>query len=337
MKKGIFLIILVSIGTIYIYTKKEPQKAITVTVKKKKTEPLPSEQNTTVVKEVKTKKPIVHKPSKSNKQNETNKTASPKMCLVGVEKSYRYFENYTFDKFGHIKTITTDKNQDGKTESKTFLSYDERGNLIKSVTKIYQEEMTKTPDAIENYPDKDYQDIPPEIVTTKTMSYDENNHLIDKIIESNSMTFQYHYDYDEQGNINHELVYVNDELYYDVQVINLYDKQNHLLSVKHKFIQSNPKLLFTNGEFSNYEYKYNKKGQLIKKIDPSYYRVFEYSYDELGHLVKEESYRNRINQPDKIIRHLDTIYYKYDTYGNLVEKSNSNGEILLKQKFEVCK
>ena len=120
MKKGIFLIVLVSMVSIYIYTKQEPKRAITVTVEKNETEPLPSEQNTTVVKEVKTKKPIVHKPSKSNKQNETNETTSPKMCLVGLEKSYNYFENYTFDKFGHVKTITTDKNQDGKTESKTF-------------------------------------------------------------------------------------------------------------------------------------------------------------------------------------------------------------------------
>ncbi len=256
-----------------------------------------------------------------------------------------------------------------KLNQKLFLSYDERGNLIKSVTKRYQEEMTKTPDAIQNYPDKDYQDIPPEIVTTKTMNYDENNHLIDKTIEGNSMTFQYHYDYDEQGNVNHELVYVNDELYYDVQVINLYDKQNHLLSVKHKFIQSNPKLLFTNGEFSNYEYKYNKKGQLIKKIDPSYYRVFEYSYDESGHLIKEnesrystkeykkliirtsyyhkydelgrlikiDRYEYSIHNPNKNLQYIDSNYYKYDKYGNLIEESNSNGEILLKQRFEACK
>ena len=369
MKKGIFLIILVSMVSIYIYTKKEPQKAITVTVKKNKTEPLPSEQNTTVVKEVKTKKPIVHK---SNEQNETNETTPPKMCLVGLEKIYFSFQSYTFDEFGHVKTVTTDRNKDGKPETKTFLSYDERGNLIKSFTERYQEPIIEISDEGYQYSSSNtgYQDIPTEIVGTTTMSYDEDNHLIDKIKENNSVLTKWHYGYDEQGNVNYKVFYMNDELIDEVQVINRYDKENHLLSVEHKFLQYSPKVLFHNGEFANYEYRYDKKGQLVKKIDPSYYRVFEYSYDESGYLIKEDSYRNKINQPNKYLRHLNTLYYKYDKlghlikidsyrysihnpnknlqysdstyykydkYGNLIEESNSNGEILLKQRFEICK
>ena len=159
--------------------------------------------------------------------------------------------------------------------------------------------------------------------------------LVDKIKENSVGTTQWHYGYDEHGNINYKVFYLNDELLDEVKVLNSYDEKNHLLSIKYKFLQYNSKVLF-DGEFATYEYKYNKKGQLIKKIDKSHHRVFEYKYDDLGHLIKKVSNIYSTN-PNKYMRHSSTIYYKYDKYGDLLEKSNEKGEVFFRQKFKKCR
>jgi len=228
------------------------------------------------------------------------------------------WQKYTFDSQGRVTAVTLDRNRDGKIESKSFMSYDENGNLIDVTTETYSSEK--------------YQDILTEI-SESHREYDEQNRLIREEFKKNGFSSGKTYEYNEKNDLVRITSFRNGNIGLDVAVLNDYDEHGRLISKKFKYLDSDGKTLSVNGEFTNKEYKYNEKGQLIEMKDPSYARVVKYIYNALGEKIKEETYLKTMARG---VHLTDFITYKYDKYGNLIEKKDNYGNIVLKQDFEIC-
>ena len=248
-------------------------------------------------------------------KNETQEAL--KFCLKSKQGRFPW-EKYTFDSQGRVTAVTRDRNRDGKIESKSFVSYDENGNLTDVTTETYSSEK--------------YQDILTQISEIHK-EYDEENRLISEEFEENGFSRKKTYEYNEKNDLVRITTFRNGNIGLDVAVLNDYDEHGRLISKKFKYLYSDGKILSVNGEFTNKEYKYNEKGQLIEMKDPSYATVFKYIYNALGEKIKEETYLKTI---DKGVHLYGFITYKYDKYGNLIEKRNNYGDIVLKQEFGIC-
>ena len=271
-----------------------------------------------VEKIVKTSKTVEHNVTKKivkvtkvfKEKNETQEAL--KFCLKSKQGRFSW-QKYTFDSQGRVTAVTSDRNRDGKAESKSFLTYDENGNPTDVITETYQDILTE--------------------ISESHREYDEQNRLISKEFEKNGFSRGQTYEYNEKNDLVRVTSFRNGNIGLDVAVLNDYDEHGRLISKKFKYLDSDGKTLSVNGEFTNKEYKYNEKGQLIEMKDPSYARVVKYIYNVLGEKIKEETYLKTI---DKGVHLYSFITYKYDKYGNLIEKRDKYGKIVLKQEFGIC-
>ena len=250
---------------------------------------------------------------------EENKTQKPlKFCLKAKQDILSWRKN-EFDSQGRLTAVIRDRNRDGKAESKSFFTYDENGNLTDTKTEIYQE-------------GEEYQNIPTEI-TELHKEYDEQNRLSSKEFEKNGFSTRETYEYNEKNDLVRITSFRNGNMSMDFAVLNDYDEHGRLISKKFKYLDSDGMTVDMSGKYAPKEYKYNEKGQLIEMKDPSFVRVFKYIYNELGEKIKEEIYLKTINRG---VHLASWIIYKYDEYGNLIEKRDNDGRILLKEEFRIC-
>lgn len=305
-------------------------------------EALTMEENQTIISPPQVKKvtettPIpAIEPTREEIEEEEQNTTAPNLCLK-YKTEGKVGEKYELDDLGRVKSVTRDANSDGEVEKKSLLSYDEFGNLVKVLTEIYQE------------PEKLYEDsflglvysfgeYKPTLIKTieHSRSYDTQNRLTEKFTEyptySSLMTFEYG-DGSEPIDVQ---IFQDDELVVRFKGLHEYDNKGRLIHRKYKAIEASQKIIWMsrmNPELGEESYIYNDQDQLIRVEDHGYHRFFEYQYDEKGNRIHEGVYHRRYGG---VIKKFDEILYKYDTYGNLLEKVNSNGDVLLKQEFGVC-
>lgn len=145
--------------------------------------------------------------------------------------------------------------------------------------------------------------------------YDSNNRLSKKIrIVNNDTIKQNHYSYNEKNQLvkhNNFVIeydelqrpfYVKDMKYYPKGIEYKISYNNNIVEVEE----------FYNGKsFGKKKYTYSKSYNLLKK--ETYSGIYYYTYDKMGQLIKEVSFKN-----DKLQR---VRSYKYDENGNEIYQS----------------
>jgi len=287
-----------------------------------------------------------------------NKMSSsmPKLCLK-YKKDFGML--YEFDVQGRVVSRSIDLNKDWKADSRDFFTYDGNGNVIKIITKVYQKPtLVKTDSLITPVVDsyEKMRDIPTEISKIVTKRYDEKNRLITKIAEYFSKEhyiLETRYRYNNKGDVINEIEYLNGDLVVEYKVLNSYDERGNLIHTQYRAVKIG-EIPFIETDHTEKSYWYNEKNQLIQMLDYGYRQLHQYRYNKFGQLKEEKVYRAKYKSME-IKQPAGDIIYKYDKYGNLVEKRDigyflsigydkhgnliekrDTSRLILEQRFGIC-
>jgi hypothetical protein len=293
-----------------------------------------------------------------------NKMSSsmPKLCLKYKKDSGMLYE---FDIQGRVVSRSIDRNEDWKADSRDFFTYDGNGNVIKIITEVYQKPtLAKTNSSVTPvvYSYEKMRDIPTEIGKIVTKRYDEKNRLITEIVdtpehllsgEERRYRFRKGYRYNNKGDVVNEIKYLNGDLMVEYKVLNSYDERGNLIHTQYRSVKIG-EIPFIETGHTEKSYWYNEKNQLIQMLDHGYRQLHKYRYNKFGKLEEEKIYRTKYKSME-IKQPAGDIIYKYDKYGNLVEKRDigyfvsigydkhgnliekrDTSRLILEQRFGIC-
>ena len=248
-----------------------------------------------------------------SKENNLTEIKELKFCKKTMKTSFKN-KKYILNNKGEIESIENYNKSNGELESISYITYDDNGNVLKSVMKDQNGEVTYT---IENEYNSDNK------IISKRRSYDKEG-------GSNFVTFEYN----DRGDLIREVIYIDGELKADIDVVYTYD-ENGMLKSKYYKRNLETDLLLVDPKYLTREYKYNKKGDKLEEYIPGYQELIKYEYDKNSRIIKEVSFITDRNR--KIKKEYNTIWYTYDKNGNLIKKIDSDGDILFQAEYELCK
>lgn len=246
-----------------------------------------------------------------SEENNLTEMKELKFCKKIMKTSFKN-RKYILNNKGKIESIENYNDSDGELNSISYMTYDDNGNVLKSVIKDSNSGLTHT---IENEYNSDNKRI--------SRSYNKEE-------SSSFVTFEYN----DRGDLAKEVIYIDGELKADTDVVYTYDENGMLKSKRYKRnLETN--LLLNSPRYLAREYKYNKKGNKLEEYIPDYQQLIKYEYDENSKIIKEVSFSTDENR--KIKEEQNTIWYTYDKNGNLIEKIDRDGYIFFESEYELCK
>ena len=223
--------------------------------------------------------------------------------LVSTAYGNGHTISFTYDNFNRIEKVT-------KMNNTYNYMFGNNGNLLKVLdnNNIITQFIYDTAKRIKCYKFDDF---------SIRYNYDINDNIINKQYLLNNYKINISNSYNEEGTIT-QIVYDTNEINYNYDSLGrIYNKKiNNNYNIDYDYVTNGYRTSLLIKSITNNSEKYTYKYDKSNNITHIYYNdilINRYFYDEYNQLEKENNYKDNI-----------TIKYKYDIYGNILNKKIYN-------------